>query len=168
MTTRAIAAPGFPGTVVLAEERSPQAARAVVRSAPSARGAHVSRSYRGCFGLLAVSHSRVGVDLELVDTTVCRDAVLTPGELNLGGTPAMWCDWWSAKEALAKALGNARLYDPRRLESPSHWDGGRAGRWACSALELPRGLVGWVVWEAADATDQPLSRGGLRHRTQLG
>jgi len=96
---------------------------------------------------VAVHSSRVGVDLELVDLTVPREAVLTPTEMTLGGTPEMWCNWWSAKEALAKALGDARLYDPRRLESPAHWENGRAGRWACSPLALPPGFVGWLVWE---------------------
>jgi len=161
MTEGPLDVPVFPGAVLFIEACSPRATRAIARAMPTPSESFVSRSYRGCCGLVATHSSRVGVDIEVVDLTVCTEAVLTPTEMTLGGTPAMWCDWWSAKEALAKALGNARLYDPRRLESPAHWENGRSGRWACSRLGLPPGFVGWVVWEEVatrDTADAPDDR----------
>ena len=106
-----------------------------------------SRSYRNRFGLVATSASRVGVDIEVIDMSVTADAVLTPGEARIVSTPAEWCNWWSAKEALAKALGDARNYDPRRVESPALWQGGHQGRWCVERLDVPDGCVGWIVWE---------------------
>jgi phosphopantetheinyl transferase len=94
-----------------------------------------------------MASSRVGVDIEVIDMTVAPDAVLTHEESYLGGGPVDFCSWWSAKEALAKALGDARKYDPRRLASAALWQLGRQGRWQAKRLDVPTGHVGWVVWE---------------------
>lgn len=53
---------------------------------------------------------------------------------------------WSSKEALAKALGDALDYDPRRLEGPCAWPDGRSGSWRARALEPAEEYVGWVCW----------------------
>jgi hypothetical protein len=55
---------------------------------------------------------------------------------------------WSSKEALAKALGDALHYDPRRLEGPAGWREGRAGSWRARALDVGEEYVGWVCWRA--------------------
>lgn len=94
-----------------------------------------------------MSTSRVGVDIEVIDLTVTAAAVLTKKESRLGGGPDDFCSWWSAKEALAKALGDARKYDPRELETPALWTTPQQGRWQAQRLEVPSGYVGWIVWE---------------------
>ncbi len=54
---------------------------------------------------------------------------------------------WCAKEALAKALGDAVDYDPRRLESPIRWPELRSGPWRARPIPaLPAGHVGWLCW----------------------
>ena len=49
-------------------------------------------------------------------------------------------------DAVAKALGDALGYDPRRLEGPGAWPDGCAGRWSARALQLGPEHVGWVCW----------------------
>jgi phosphopantetheinyl transferase len=56
---------------------------------------------------------------------------------------------WSSKEALAKALGDPLHYDPRRLESPMSWPGGRAGPWRAARLATPDGHTAWLCWRPA-------------------
>jgi hypothetical protein len=137
----------FPGYVWLFESSSPVEVRGLARSVAIADRWFTCRSYRNQFGLLAANPSRVGVDMEFIDVSVTADAVLTRDEARIAAGPMEWCAWWSAKESLAKALGDARLYDPRRLESPALWPLGRLGRWRAEQLDVPTGHVGWVVWE---------------------
>jgi len=148
MSTRPLQVEGFPGLVVLIESSSPTEARDTARSLTVPVGWFTSRSYRHHYGLVASWTWRVGVDIECIDLTVTADAVLTPTEASVAGGPADWCAWWSAKEGLAKALGDARHYDPRRLGSPALWPFGHEGRWYAQRLDVPEGLVGWVVWES--------------------
>jgi hypothetical protein len=59
---------------------------------------------------------------------------------------------WSSKEALAKALGDAGDYDPRRLGSPMFWTGGAAGRWRTRRLAVPPGYLAWLCWVEPEAS----------------
>jgi hypothetical protein len=79
---------------------------------------------------------------------VTTDAVLTRAEARTGGGPTEWCSWWSAKEALAKALGDARRYNPRGLASPALWHLGRQGRWHARRVGVPTGYFALVVARA--------------------
>jgi hypothetical protein len=118
---------------------------------PGAR--HVSRSYSFPYALVAWHDGPVGIDIERVVPcdTAFSDAIRTPAERAATGSgddagdrvvTSLWC----SKEALAKALGDARRYDPRRLEGPPAWPGGRAGPWRALALHAPAGHVAWVCW----------------------
>jgi hypothetical protein len=122
------------------------------------RGANFrSRSYRDPYAVVAGWSARVGVDLERLDAGLDRgfgEAIATPDERCRFGAqlddPAFLTVLWSAKEALAKCLGDAVDYDPRRLDSPLLWGEGplrRAGRMRAVRLEPPAGYVGWLVWE---------------------
>ena len=148
MSSRPLVVEGFPGHVWLIESSSPEQTRDLARSMAIPDHWLTSRSYRNQFGLVAANRSRVGVDIEVIDVSVTADAVLTRDEARIAAGPLEWCAWWSAKEGLAKALGDARKYDPRRLESPALWPFGRQGRWRAEQLDVPTGHVGWVVWEA--------------------
>jgi hypothetical protein len=148
MTLDRLAVVGFPGLIYLIEAASPSAARTAARSLETPPGWFASRAYRSHFGVVGMGPARVGVDIEVFDPTVTADAVLTRREQGLESGSGDLCRWWSAKEALAKALGDARRYDPRHLESPALWSQGREGRWIAGELCVPAGFVGWVVWEA--------------------
>jgi phosphopantetheinyl transferase len=110
----------------------------------------VARCYRYPFALIAWHGERVGVDIERVAPydKAFADSVCTPSEgaLALPRTAEELASLWCSKEALAKALGDARRYDPRRLESPIHWPGGESGPWRAASLEAPAGHVAWVCW----------------------
>ena len=147
MSSRQLVVEEFPGHVWLIESSSPEQTRDLARSMAIPDHWLTSRSYRNQFGLVAANRSRVGVDIEVIDVSVTADAVLTRDEVQIAAGPLEWCAWWSAKEGLAKALGDARKYDPRRLESPALWQFGRQGRWRAEQLDVPTGHVGWVVWE---------------------
>jgi phosphopantetheinyl transferase len=56
---------------------------------------------------------------------------------------------WCSKEALAKALGDAIDYDPRRLEAPSRWPAGKSGAWQAQALGVAAEHTAWLCWQAA-------------------
>ncbi|MGA2010395.1 MAG: 4'-phosphopantetheinyl transferase superfamily protein [Solirubrobacteraceae bacterium] len=132
--------------------------RAWARERTSAAGLpHGSRSYRFPYAL-AVSHdARVGIDIERVEPADRRflASISTPIELATvvadAGLDAYATSLWSSKEALAKALGDALRYDPRRLRSPIDWPGGRAGAWRASILAAPPGHVAWLCWRCAPA-----------------
>ncbi len=116
--------------------------------------AHASRSYREPYALVAWFEGRVGVDLERVDglDRPFAVSVATPQErLRFDerlDDPAFIASLWCSKEALAKALGDALAYDPRRLESPLGWREGVAGRWRARRVEdVPPGHVAWLCWE---------------------
>jgi len=119
----------------------------------------VSRSYAFPYALVAWHDTAVGIDIERVEPCSAEFAelVCTPSET--AHTPAdgpvddYLTGLWSSKEALAKALGDALRYDPRRLGSPMYWPEGRAGTWRTAALTVPAGHCAWICWrDAARAT----------------
>jgi phosphopantetheinyl transferase len=110
----------------------------------------VSRSYCFPYALVAWHGDRVGVDIERIAACDERFArsICTPAETEL----APWrsdeeiVSLWSGKEALAKALGDALRYDPRRLDSPTGWAGGASGPWRARRVPVPGGYCAWVCW----------------------
>jgi 4'-phosphopantetheinyl transferase superfamily len=141
--------------------------RARATAPPCAR--HISRSYSFPYALVAWHDGPVGIDIERVAPcdAAFADAIRTPAERAAGdrggeagdrAVTSLWC----SKEALAKALGDARRYDPRRLEAPPFWPGGRAGPWCAQALAAPAGHVAWLCWRhpvAAHASLTPSQQG---------
>jgi hypothetical protein len=123
-------------------------AREVAAASP---GRFTSRAYRFPFALIASHEAAVGVDIERVEPRDedFADSIRTPSE-RMAGWPEdadrFFSSLWSSKEALAKALGDALKYDPRRLEGPRVWPDGRAGCWSAHPLELGQEHVGWVCW----------------------
>lgn len=117
------------------------------------RARHSSRSYRSPLALVAWHERPVGVDLERVEACdrSFAESVCTPEESRRFrdrlDDPTFVTSLWSGKEALAKALGDALAYDPRRLESPLGWRDGAAGRWRALELRPAPGHVAWLVWE---------------------
>lgn len=126
-----------------------EAARAAVEASGAA---YASRSYRFPFALIAWHDQPVGVDLERVEAFEpgFLESISTPSELGREGDrtdPSGYAAaLWSSKEALAKALGDAVTYDPRRLESPMFWDDGRSGPWRAQTLSVPSGHTAWLCW----------------------
>ncbi len=120
-----------------------------------------ARSYSFPYALLGWHAGPLGVDLERITAPdrAFADSIRTPaerqelevGEISGRALASLWC----SKEALAKALGDALRYDPRRLDSPAGWAGGQSGPWRASELEAPAGHVAWVVWHATDG--QPVA-----------
>jgi 4'-phosphopantetheinyl transferase superfamily len=122
-----------------------------------------SRSYSFPLALVAWHTTPVGCDIERIascDQTFA-DSIRTPAERAAAmaeearpeNTDCENADrdrritsLWSSKEALAKALGDALDYDPRRLEGPEGWPEGRSGPWRASALDLAADHVAWVCW----------------------
>lgn len=148
-------------------------ARAMCTTTPDGWTVHWSRSYCGSLAVVAGWGGRVGVDVEGAAHPVSprrphngqdpvaalAGTIATPDEraaLALVPAAHRWrtlVDWWSAKEALAKALGDALVHEPRHLPTPARWPGGGAGRWRAEPLDLtgaPASAVGWVVWEVDD------------------
>jgi len=113
-----------------------------------------SRSYSYPLALVAVHSDAVGVDLEFMHPVDEQFAasICTPrerAELRAGLDPiALWC----SKEALAKALGDARRYDPRRLEAPIAWPNGRCGPWRATAIVVPSGYCAWLCWRTTTSS----------------
>jgi phosphopantetheinyl transferase len=107
-----------------------------------------SHSYRFPYALVAWHDEPVGVDIERSEP-VCEGflgSICTPSEHGLRVDPiSLWC----SKEALAKALGDALSYDPRRLESPIFWPQGRSGPWQAAALAAPQGHRAWLCWRSS-------------------
>jgi len=112
----------------------------------------VTRSYRYPYALIAWHDGPVGIDIERVERCDAAfvESICTPAERSewlAGGDPdATAISLWCSKEALAKALGDALAYDPRRLESPLGWPAGRSGPWRAECLPTPPGHVGWLCW----------------------
>jgi phosphopantetheinyl transferase len=113
----------------------------------------VTRSYAHPYAMVTWHSGPVGIDIERFQA--CEpgflESICTPAErlLEPGGhvdsdryAISMWC----GKEALSKALGDAVAYDPRRLESPLGWPGGRSGAWHAAELPAPVGYVAWLCW----------------------
>ena len=146
-----------PECEVLAVDRGPGAVAALrdlARNHHAARGAaHVSRSYRPPLAVVAWHSARVGVDVERLEPMGrdFADSICTPSErVQLDSqldddeiVASLWC----AKEALAKVLGDAVDYDPRRLEAPLLWKQGSCGRWRARTVEVPAGHICWLVWQ---------------------
>ncbi len=118
----------------------------------------VSRSYCHPYALVGWHTGPIGVDIERIvacDEQFAR-SICTPTEM--AQTP--WASdreivsLWSGKEALAKALGDAVLYDPRRLESPASWTDRRSGAWRTVALPAPDGYCAWICWQEPRATER--------------
>lgn len=121
---------------------------------------HVTRSYRWPWAVVSWHDGPVGVDLERVEPVAAAfaESIVTPSERpQLDGLDdaeqrdAWTASLWSSKEALAKALGDAVLYDPRRLESPMRWSDQRSGPWRAARLNAPPGHAGWLCWSALPA-----------------
>jgi len=106
-----------------------------------------SRSYCAPYALVAWHDGPVGVDIERVVGCDARfaESITTPDE-RVPHTDREIISLWSGKEALAKALGDAVDYDPRRLEAPGGWRNGVNGAWRAWALPLPDGYCGWACW----------------------
>lgn len=127
--------------------------RAAARTLTDAAAARcVSRSYRYPRALVAWHHDAVGIDIERVEPLDATFAasISTPEEridwLAFADPDARLASLWASKEALAKALGDALSYDPRRLDAPMGWPDGRAGCWRASAVPVADGHVAWLCW----------------------
>ncbi|MDQ6774756.1 MAG: 4'-phosphopantetheinyl transferase superfamily protein [Actinomycetota bacterium] len=129
--------------------------RAAARALTDATGeVHASRSYRYPYALVSWHPHPVGIDIERVEP--CDPAfaasICTPSETvewwSLSNPHEYFIALWSSKEALAKALGNALDYDPRRLQGPILWPEGRAGVWRAAQLPITDDHVGWVCWRS--------------------
>jgi phosphopantetheinyl transferase len=124
---------------------------------------YLSRSYREPFALVAWHTAPVGIDLERVEDLSAELArsIATPEERQALGhnfdDPRFVASMWSAKEAVAKCLGDALDYDPRRLVSPLLWRDGAAGRLRAAELGAPEHHVAWICW-AADERATPSIR----------
>jgi phosphopantetheinyl transferase len=136
------------------------ALHAWARAETAASGApHVSRSYRYPLSLVAWHNDRVGIDIERVEPMDARFAasICSPSEREdlqrLAGTDELISSLWCSKEALSKALGDAVLYDPRRLESPMRWPDRQSGPWRAMALEVAEQHVAWLCWHVRTAAE---------------
>ncbi len=116
----------------------------------------MSRSYRYPIALVAMHSKRVGVDLERIEScdAALAELICTPAELRdqarLTDRDRHLSTLWCSKEALAKALGDARAYEPSLLDSPLSWADGRRGVWRAAALGVAPGYVAWLCSEASD------------------
>jgi hypothetical protein len=98
----------------------------------------------------------VGVDIERVGTcdSAFLESISTPAELQAQAREQpteidlVATSLWSSKEALSKALGDPLAYDPRRLEGPGSWPGGRSGPWRATTLDVGPAHVAWVCWRS--------------------
>ena len=131
------------------------AARA--RSEAAGDGRRVSRAYGFPYALLAHHGAAVGIAIERVAPrdVVFAASICTPDELER----ARVLDWsrmtslWTSKAAFAKALGDARLYDPRRLDGPAGWARGVSGPWRAEALAVAPDHRAWVCWRELAGSD---------------
>jgi phosphopantetheinyl transferase len=130
--------------------------REFVRTLEPARDApHSSRSYRFPYALVAWHDQPVGVDIERIVPVDAAfgQSICTYSEqhalpkLDDRLVASLWC----GKEALSKALGDPLLYDPRRLEAPLMWTGGRAGPWRATEVSVTDDHVAWLCWRAGQA-----------------
>jgi phosphopantetheinyl transferase len=126
--------------------------RATARGLGAAVGAGaVSRSYCHPYALVGWHSAAIGVDIERVVpcSPEFAESISTPTEYASGKwtTDRELISLWSSKEALAKALGNALDYDPRRLPSPASWPGGVCGSWRAATLSTPGPYCIWACWQ---------------------
>ncbi len=126
----------------------------------AARSRYTSRSYSYPFALIAFHNAPVGVDIERIGAfdEAFVESICTPAESPEPpdgiSRERYLSSLWSSKEALAKALGDALSYDPRRLDSPSTWPGGRAGPWWATELRAGPDHVAWLCWREGDSGDR--------------
>ena len=129
--------------------------RTAARALTDATGElHASRSYRYPYALVSWHADPVGIDIERVEP--CDPAfaasICTPAETiewsSLSNPHEYVIALWSSKEALAKALGNALDYDPRRLQAPMLWPHGQASVWRAANLHVTDDHVAWVCWRS--------------------
>ncbi len=177
-TTSWIAWPDRGPAVTVFTNRDEMRLEQVARAARTNRFPHWSSSFNAATAVVAGWTGRIGVHLERslapdefseVDLGRLVEAVATPAErsllasLSVSTRARTLTDWWSAKEAFAKASsGDDSDYDPASLESPALWSGGRNGTWRCAALDPAHlrpeafhagraptaiSLLGWTVWE---------------------
>lgn len=115
----------------------------------------VSRSYRYPFALIGWHDRELGIDLERIGPCdkAFADLICTPTERAdravIDDPDRSLTSLWCAKEALAKVLGDALLYEPARLESPVVWPHQRAGIWRAARLIVPDSHVAWLCWRSA-------------------
>ena len=152
--------------VICITDDSPSSLRERAQEQCDGRFGFWSRSYSGRVALIAGSNQRVGVDVELTDLARedswsltnewFRSSMLTSEERvriasdSTPGTTLSATSVWSSKEAVAKALGTPRQFDPTRLTGAAVWKDARRGRWRAAYLDLtPLGLdaVAWMVYE---------------------
>jgi 4'-phosphopantetheinyl transferase superfamily protein len=135
--------------------------RAHVRTLPAPHPAFaMSRSYCFPYALVGWHSEPIGVDIERIVT--CDEkfgrSICTPQELAEApwGSAEEIVSLWSSKEALAKALGDALRYDPRRLQSPRAWPDGASGPWRARMLPAPFGYCAWVCWRRSQELSPPV------------
>jgi hypothetical protein len=119
-----------------------------------AGGAYSSRSYRYPLAVVARHTEPVGVDIERIEPFdgAFLESICTPSERgSRRSDDAYVSSLWCSKEALAKALGDALRYDPRRLGSPIFWPEGRSGPWRAASLPVPAGHNAWLCWRSTGA-----------------
>jgi hypothetical protein len=126
------------------------------RTLPACAGSpFVSRSYRYPYALVAWHNGPVGIDIERIGPcdSAFAELICTPAEradpAYLAEPDTYLTSLWSAKEALSKALGDARLYVPSRLDSPTRWHRLRSGPWRAARIPVSPGHVGWACWRSA-------------------
>lgn len=126
---------------------------------------HISRTYSGDMAAVAVGRSRVGIDVELLGaiaeqrwtspqafaTTILCPHERAGFEILPPRRRFSMSSLWASKESLAKALGDARAYEPSRLETPGL--GALMSGWVCEYVEV-RDTGGahyalWLVFEDA-------------------
>jgi phosphopantetheinyl transferase len=131
-----------------------QALRDLARDLTEKSGAAcVSRSYSYPLALVACHYHPVGVDVERIAPcdAAFADLICTRDErlevTGSGDADRSLTSLWSSKEALAKGLGDARRYEPSRLESPARWPSQASGAWRCRELAVDDDHVAWVCWQ---------------------
>ena len=111
----------------------------------------VSRSYCADYSIQVSSSRRCGIDMETksiaqpdwkIDNPLFQAAMLAPGELERIEKSEYWelpnleQNIWSSKEALAKALGEAKNYQPNKIYSPITWERNPVFGWRATFREF--------------------------------
>jgi hypothetical protein len=128
----------------------------------AAKAPYTSRSYRYPFALVAWFDQPVGIDIERIEphddtfaTSICVPAERELLSATNGDRDTFVSSLWSSKEALSKALGDAVLYDPRRLESPIRWPEHRSGPWHAEPYKVAAEHVAWICWRSPEIACKP-------------
>lgn len=133
----------------LDERRLPEVVRSAAGIHPASR---FSRSYSFPLALLAWYDGPVGIDIESISQSPegFADSIHTPSERRAAAavdSDATSTSLWSSRQALAKALGDALTFDPRRLDGPAAWPQPSSGPWRARSLPVEPGYVAWVCWQ---------------------